>query len=78
MDVSRFIVERLTAPIDEPDDQDRIAFRSLSRAVARTERLVRVLWEVEKQRMENHGESGDWDLLVARAMKRVEHEERLG
>ena len=77
MDVSRFIVERLTAPADEPGEREWFAFWKLARSVARTERLVRVLWEVEKQRMENHGEAGDWDILVGRATRRVELEERL-
>ena len=45
MDVSRFAVERLTAPAAVPDHT--AATRALAGAVARIERAVRVLYEVE-------------------------------
>ena len=50
MDVSRFIMERLTAPVQAPDDVD--LRRDLAGAVGRIERMVRVLYEVEKERVE--------------------------
>ena len=76
MDVSRFIVERLTAPVEAPED--RAAVRDLAGAVARIERTVRVLWEVEKRRVEDGAGAENWELLVRRAGARVDAEESLG
>ena len=76
MDVSRFIVERLTAPVEVPED--RAAVRDLAGAVARIERTVRVLWEVEKRRVEDGAGAETWELLVRRAGARVDAEESLG
>ena len=76
MDVSRFIVERLTAPVEAPED--RTAVRDLAGAVARIERTVRVLWEVERQRVEDGAGAETWELLVRRAGARVDAEEALG
>ena len=76
MDVSRFIVERLTAPAKVPDD--RAAVRDLAGAMARIERAVRVLYEVEKQRVEDGAGAETWELLVRRAGTRVDAEEALG
>ena len=76
MDVSRFIVERLTAPVEVPED--RAAVRDLAGAVARIERTVRVLWEVEKRRVEDGAGPETWELLVRRAGARVDAEEALG
>ena len=44
MDVSRFVVERLTAPAAVPGSG--VATRELAGTVARIERAVRVLYEV--------------------------------
>ena len=76
MDVSRFIVERLTAPASVPDDG--VATRELAGAVARIERAVRVLYEVERQRVEDGAGAETWEALVRRAGVRVDAEEALG
>ena len=76
MDVSRFIVERLTAPAAVPEDG--AATRELAGAVARIERAVRVLYEVEKQRVEDGAGAETWEVLVRRAGVRVDAEEALG
>ena len=76
MDVSRFVVERLTAPVAVPEDG--VAARELAGAVARIERVVRVLYEVEKQRVEDGAGPETWELLVRRAGVRVDTEEALG
>ena len=76
MDVSRFIVERLTAPAAVPEDG--AATRELAGAVARIERAVRVLYEVEKQRVEDGTGAETWELLVLRAGTRIDAEEALG
>ena len=76
MNVSRFIVDRLTAPASEPED--RAAVGDLAGAVARIERAVRVLYEVEKQRVEDGGGAETWERLVRRAGARVGAEEALG
>ena len=76
MDVSRFIVERLTAPVEVPED--RAAVGELGGAVARIERTVRVLWEVEKRRVEDGAGAETWEALVRRAGARVDAEESLG
>ncbi len=60
MDVSRFIVERLTAP------EDPAARRDLAGAVARIERALRVLYEVEKQRVADTAGADTWQALVRR------------
>ena len=62
MDVSRFIVERLTAPVQVPEDG--AAVQDLAGAVARIERAVRVLYEVEKQRVEDGAGAETWEALV--------------
>ena len=74
MDVSRFIVERLTAPV--PEDPTEV--RDLGGAVVRIERAVRVLYEVEKQRVEDGPGVETWEVLVRRAGARVDAEEALG
>ena len=76
MDVSRFIVERLTAPVAVPEEG--AVTRELAGAVARIERAVRVLYEVEKQRVEDGAGAETWELLVRRAGARVDAEESLG
>ena len=76
MDVSRFIVERLTAPAAVPED--RAAVGELAGAVVRIERAVRVLYEVEKQRVEDGAGAETWEVLVRRAGARVDAEEALG
>ena len=76
MDVSRFVVERLTAPAAVPDNG--VATRELAGAVARIEREVRVLYEVEKQRVEDGAGAETWEVLVRRAAVRVDAEEALG
>ena len=76
MDVSRFIVERLTAPAAVPDDG--VATRELAGKVARIERAVRVLYEVEKRRVEDGAGAETWEALVRRAGARVDAEEALG
>ena len=76
MDVSRFIVERLTAP--SPVQEDGAATRELASAVARIERAVRVLYEVEKQRVEDSAGAETWEALLRRAGARVDAEEALG
>ena len=76
MDVSRYVVERLTAP--SPVQEDSVATRELAGAVARIERAVRVLYEVEKQRVEDSAGAETWEALVRRAGVRVDAEEALG
>ncbi len=76
MDVSRFIVERLTAPAAEPGGG--AAARDLSGAVARIERAVCTLVEIERRRLEDNGEGRVWETVVRRATDRVDLEERLG
>ena len=76
MDVSRFIVERLTAP--SPAPELGAATSELAGAVARIERAVRVLYEVEKQRVEDGAGAETWEALVRRAGARVDAEETLG
>ena len=63
MDVSRFIMERLTAPVPVPDDVN--LRRDLAGAVARIERMVRVLYEVEKERVEGSAGAATWQALCA-------------
>ena len=75
MDVSRFVVERLTAPAAVPEEG---AMRDLAGTVARIERAVRVLYEVEKQRVEDSAGAETWEVLVRRAGVRVDAEEALG
>ena len=76
MDVSRFIMERLTAPVAVPDDVH--LRRDLAGAVARIERMIRVLYEVEKERVESSAGADTWQVLVRRAGARVDAEEALG
>ena len=76
MDVSRFILERLTAPV--PVHEDRVMTRDLAGAVARVERAVRVLYEVERQRVEDTAGVETWQALVRRAGARIDAEEALG
>ncbi|MDE0380891.1 MAG: hypothetical protein OXI20_16770 [Rhodospirillales bacterium] len=76
MDVSRFILERLTAPAPVPVDP--VLTRDLAGAVARIERVVRVLYEVEKERVENSAGAETWQALVRRAGARIDAEEALG
>ena len=76
MDVSRFILERLTAPVPVPEDP--ALRRDLAEAVVRIERAVRVLYEVEKQRVEDTAGAETWQALVRRAGARVDAEEALG
>ena len=76
MDVSRYVVERLTAP--SPVQEDSAAIRELAGAIARIERAVRVLYEVEKQRVEDSAGAETWEDLVRRAKARVDAEEALG
>ena len=76
MDVSRFILERLTAPAPVPADAELT--RDLAGAVARIERVVRVLYEVEKERVEGSAGAETWQALVRRAGARINAEEALG
>ena len=76
MDVSRFILERLTAPVAVPADP--VLTRDLAGAVARIERVVRVLYEVEKERVEGSAGAETWQALVRRAGARIDAEEALG
>ena len=76
MDVSRFILERLTAPV--PVSEDRVMTRDLAVGLARIERMVRVLYEVEKERVEGGAGAGTWQALVRRAGARIDAEEALG
>ena len=76
MDVSRFILERLTAP--SPVPEDRVMTRDLAVGLARIERMVRVLYEVERQRVEDTAGVETWQALVRRAGARVDAEEGLG
>ena len=63
MDVSRFILERLTAPDPNP-----------AGTLERVERAVAVLLEVEKARMAGNGEADAWDAFVRQAESRLEQE----
>ena len=76
MDVSRFILERLTAPVPVPED--RVMTRDLAVGLARIERMVRVLYEVEKERIEGGAGTETWQALVRRAGARIDAEEALG
>lgn len=76
MDVSRFVVDCATAPAAEREDP--AAARDLARTVARIERAVRVLYEVEKLRMHDDGAADAWQELVRRGGARVDTEEALG
>ena len=76
MDVSRFILERLTAPAPVPVDPTLT--RDLAGAVARIERIVRVLYEVEKERVESSAGAETWQALVRRAGARIDAEEAIG
>ena len=76
MDVSRFILERLTAPT--PVSADTIMARDLAVGLARIERMVRVLYEVERQRVEDTAGVETWQALVRRAGARIDAEEALG
>ena len=76
MDVSRFILERLTAPAPVPVDP--VLARDLAGAVARIERVVRVLYEVEKERVVESAGAETWQALVRRAGARIDAEEALG
>ncbi len=76
MDVSRFILERLTAPVAVPVDP--VMTRDLAGTVARIERMVRVLYEVEKERVEGSAGADTWQALVRRAGARIDAEEALG
>ena len=76
MDVSRFILERLTAP--SPVPEDRVMTRDLAVGLARIERMVRVLYEVEKERIEGGAGTETWQALVRRAGARIDGEEALG
>ena len=76
MDVSRFILERLTAPAPVPVDP--ALTRDLAGAVARIERVVRVLYEVEKERVVESAGTETWQALVRRAGARIDAEEALG
>ena len=74
MDRSRFIFERVAThapapPAWLPDLLDRLE---------RVERTVRVLYEVEHQRLEANGESATWEALERRADERLEQQARLG
>ena len=75
MDVSRFILERLTAP--SPVSADAVVARDLVAGLARIERMVRVLYEVEKERVEGGAGAETWQALVRRAGARVDAEEAL-
>ena len=58
--------------------EDRTTTRDLAGVVARIERAVRVLYEVEKQRVEDGAGAETWEALVRRAGARVDAEEALG
>jgi len=76
MDVSRFVLERLTVPVAVPEDA--VVARDLAVGLARVERMVRVLYEVEKERVEGGAGSETWQALVRRAGARIDAEEGLG
>ena len=76
MDVSRFILERLTAPVTVPEEA--VLTRDLAVGLARIERMVRVLYEVEKERVEESAGAETWQALVRRASARIDAEETLG
>ncbi len=65
MDVSRFVIERLTVPAGET-----------AATLDRIERLLTILFEIEKERMARNREADVWVRLVQRADARLE-EERL-
>ncbi len=75
MDISRFILERLTVP--SPVSADAVVARDLAVGLARIERMVRVLYEVEKERVEAGAGTETWQALVRRAGARVDAEEAL-
>lgn len=76
MDVSRFMSERLTAPVPEPTDP--FMTRDLAGAVARIGRMVRVFYEVEKERVGGSAGAETWQALVRRAGAWIDAEEALG
>ena len=76
MDVSRFIVKRLTARPAVPED--KVVARDLVRAAARIERAARVLYEIDGRRVEYGAGAETWERLLQRAGARVDAEARLG
>ena len=73
---SSAVNKRLTAPVQVPEDP--ALRRDLAAAVARIERTLRVLYEVEKQRVEDSAGAETWQALVRRAGARIDAEDALG
>ncbi len=72
--VSDYVIESLTAPPPEP----AMDIADLVRRVQRVERLVQVLYEVEVQRLGQHGDDTVFETLKRRADAAVEREQDLG
>ena len=74
MDRSSFIFQRLAVLTAGPPAW----VMDLVIRLDRVERTVRVLYEVERQRLEANGESATWEALERRADERLEQQARLG
>ena len=72
--VSDYVIESLTAPPSEP----AMDIADLIRRVQRVERLVQMLYEVEVQRLGQHGDDAVFETLKRRADAAVEREQDLG
>ncbi len=72
--VSDYVIESLTAP--PPESAMDIA--GLVRRVQRVERLVQVLYEIEVQRLRQHGDELLLGTLERRADAAVERDQELG
>ena len=71
MDRSSFIFQRLAVLAAGPPAW-------VAELVTRLERTARVLYEVERQRLEANGESATWEALERRADEGLEQRARLG
>ena len=74
MDRSRFIFERVATRASAPPAW----LPDLLARLERVERTTRVLYEVERHRLEANGESATWGALERRADERLELQARLG
>ena len=70
--VSSYIATRLTGP------QSTIPVDSIAGAVERVERAVRVLYEVEAERLRQHSDEGALEAIERRANLFVDTERKLG
>ena len=74
MDRSSFVFERLVTLRTAPP----VWLLDLVTRLERVERAVRVLYEVERHRLEANGESATWEALERLADEHLEAQARLG